>query len=110
MKTAIFLFGKDIITKIISFFTSKTGKTVLAISLFLILLEFIPFEIKIPNEIMDVLTSYLLINIFLSMTFFFPIGFALKCLLVVLMTTHSRIFLGIITRIYRIITGGFNGD
>lgn len=106
MKTFLIGLGSSIITKILEFLSSKTGKVVIAIPLALLLLTIIPYEIKFPDEVVNILTSDMMKNLFLSITFLFPVNFALSCLLIIFLSKHSAIFVKIAKNIFRIFGGG----
>lgn len=106
MKTALLALGTTVIHAIWEFLKSTGGKIAVSIPIVLILLTIIPYEIKLPQEVVNILTSDLFVNLMRSITFLFPVNFALSCLLILLLSKHSSIFAKIIAKIFRIFRGG----
>lgn len=108
MKIALIGLGSAILSALKSIFASTTGRAVIGTALFIALLALLPFEIGLPDEIMEVLTGDFVRHLFISLTFLFPLGFALKCLLILLMADHFELLFKIIRSIFNVIIGGGN--
>lgn len=76
--------------------TSTLIKIGIGITIFTILIIFIPFSIGLPNEIYEVLTNGFISQIFQNVSWLFPVNFALKCILIVFLSHYVGIFWNII--------------
>lgn len=110
MKIALSLLGSKIISALFKFVSSTGGKIAIGVSLLYVLLLLIPFNIGLPQEIISVITDGFLKELLISITFFFPVKFALSCLILILLAKHTSIISGIIKIVYRIMGGNKSGN
>ena len=68
----------------------------IGITIFALLIIFIPFNIGLPNEIYEVLTNGFISQIFQNVSWLFPVNFALKCILIVFLSHYVGIFWNLI--------------
>ena len=106
MKVFLLGLGASVLGALKNLLSSTTAKVVVSVPLVLALLYLIPFEIALPQEIIDVFTSDFFRNLMLSLTFLAPLDFALKCLLISLIARHSSLFARIVQKIFGIFKGG----
>lgn len=106
MKLFLIALGSKVLELLKNFISSTVGRVTIAVTLVLVLLTIIPFEISIPYEVMEVLKSGFLKDLLTSLTFLFPVGFGLKCLLALLIAKHSSIFAKLVRIIFGVFVGG----
>jgi len=76
-------------------------KYAIGLSLILILFASITFTISFPDELMEFLISGGIVNIFRSISYFFPVKYALLCLGIIWLSKYSIILISLLARIYR---------
>lgn len=87
----------------------KKTVTVLAfVGLSCFLLSLIPFELRFPDELMEVFKSSWFINLMQTITFFFPVNYAFKCLVVLFIAKHLGFIVSFFKHIYNVISGGLS--
>lgn len=82
----------------------------LYVALAIAVLSLLPFDIAIPNFLIEILKSDFLKNLLQSISYFFPVNFALKCLAVLFLSKYYGLIKDLLVKIYRIIVGGLNGN
>lgn len=87
-------------------FAKKGVRIATSIGVVMLLLTFIPYELKLPDELIELLISDDVRNLIHAITYFYPVAFALKCLLAIFLSSHSSIIIGLLKKIYHIIVGG----
>lgn len=110
MKLFLIALGSKVLELLKNFISSTVGRVTIAVTLVLVLLTLIPFEISIPQEIVEIFKSGLFKDLLLSLTFLFPVSFGLKCLLALLIAKHSSIFAKLVRIIFGVFTGGGNKE
>lgn len=102
-----FLLG-DAVKSIVNFFSKKGATIAIGVGLFLLLITLLPFEIGLPEDIYNVLVSDSTHDFIRNVSYFFPMAFAFKCLVLLLIVNYTGILTGIVKLIYKIIQGGGN--
>lgn len=64
------------------------------------LFVFVPFSIGIPTEIYNFLTSGSIKQVFNLIYYFFPVDFAVTCLLILILARHGGILWGLLSWIF----------
>lgn len=90
--------GKKILT-IVSYVGLATG-----------ILTLIPLDIELPEFLIEIFKSDFLKNILQSISYFFPVSFALKCLALLFLSKYLGLLINLIIKIYRVVAGGLNGN
>lgn len=108
MKMFLLGLGASVLSGLKNLLSSTAGKVAISVPLVLTLLYLIPFEISLPQEVVDVFTGDFFRNLMLSLTFLFPLEFGLTCLLVLLIAKHSSLFARIVQKIFSVFKGGNN--
>lgn len=98
--------GVDVVKSAITNFGKKTVNVLMLVGLSCFLLSLIPFELRLPNELINIFTSEWFINLMQSITFFFPVGYAFKCLIVLIIAKHIGFIVNLLKFIYTVISGG----
>ena len=76
--------------------TSTLIKIGIGITIFTILIIFIPFSIGLPSEIYEVLTNGFISQMFQNISWLFPVNFTLKCILIIFLSHYVGIFWNLI--------------
>lgn len=80
-------------------------KYAIGFTLILILIASFTFTISFPNEVMDFLISGGIVNVFRTITYFFPVKYALLCLVCIWLSKYSLIIITFLAKVYRVIMG-----
>lgn len=80
-------------------------KYAIGFSLILILFASITFTISFPDELMEFLISGGIVNVFRSISYFFPVKYALICLGCIWLSKYSYIIINLLAKIYGMIMG-----
>lgn len=84
-------------------------KYAIGFSLLLILVSSFTYTISFPNEVLEFLTSGGIVDVFKSISYFFPVEYALTCLVVIWLSKYSTILIILLSKIYRIIMDFIQG-
>lgn len=97
--------GSSILTSIINLLKNKAVRFGIIFGLFYFLISIIDFKIALPQDVYDVLVSSFVKDFFTSLTFFFPLTYAFKCIAILLLSKYFNIIINILKNVYRIIVG-----
>lgn len=78
-------------------------KYAIGFTLLLILVASFTYTISFPDEVMDFLISGGIVNVFRTISYFFPVKYALLCLGAIWLSKYSVIFIAFLARVYRTI-------
>ena len=82
MLAALSALGASAVSGIVAFFSNKAVKIGTTITILIVLIGIIPFEIALPDEFVDMFApNGQIYSIFASMNYFVPVGFLINCFL-----------------------------
>lgn len=76
------------------------GKPALITTVFIAVLTLVPFNIALPQSIVDMLSKGSISKVFNLIYYFFPVDFALKCLLVIFLSNYVSLLWGMVNFIF----------
>lgn len=94
----------------LKYFGKKALTITSYIALALAILTLLPFDIAFPDFLMEIFRGDFLKKLLQSISYFFPVAFALKCLAVLFLSKYYGLIKDLLVKIYRIISGGLNGN
>lgn len=88
----------------------KILKVASCVVIALAIIRLLPFRLAFPEFVMEIFRSDFFSTLLQTISYFFPVSFALKCLAVLILSKYISLFITIIIQTYRIIVGGLNGN
>jgi len=100
MWATVVTLGSVAVNSVISFFSKKTVKTATMISVLIGLLAIVPFEIKLPDDIVEVFsTDGGFYDILCQLNYFAPVAYLCSCVVLVFMIKYTKVFFDLMKRI-----------
>ena len=88
----------------------KILKVASCVVIALAIIRLLPFKLAFPEFVMEIFRSDFFNTLLQSISYFFPVNFALKCLAVLFLSKYYGLIKDLLVKIYRILVGGLNGN
>lgn len=84
------------------------AKPTIISTIFLAIFTLIPFSIELPPSIYDMLSKGTIVKIFNTIYYFFPVDFALNCLLTIILSHYVSLLWNMVSYIFNKIISFIN--